>query len=91
MAKKKLDSNIEIGVSPDHCLWIQVPPGTLSGLEVGDTITLVIKGKVAGLEERESYDDPKKINAEVRVKNYDVLVDTSNNVFEELAEEDEDE
>jgi len=95
MAKKRKVkvANAGVGLCPadSPTLWLQVEKEDIKGLEIGQTVTLVIKGKVAALEQRESYGDQEKVTHEIRVRDYEVMVEGGGNVFEELSKEDDDE
>lgn len=61
----------------------------LKGLEIGQVVTVAIKGKVRSLEQRQHWDDPKRIVSSICVEQDDLVI-KGKNVFEELAEDDED-
>ena len=65
--------------SPKPCLHIDFDADAkeVKGVAVGDTVYILIKGVVKGVEQRESWDDPKKMMASMSLKNFDVKVSDS--------------
>ena len=61
---------------PKPCLHIDFDNGAseVKGVAVGDTVYVAIKGVVRGVEQRESYDDPKKMMATLSLKDFEVKV-----------------
>ena len=92
MAKKKLGSDAAVPsctYSPSvHLDFKDV--SELKDLVVGDTVRIVIKGRVKAVEQREDWDDPKKTVASLSVKDFEATIVSGSNQFEELLE-DEDE
>lgn len=64
----------------------------VKGVAVGDKVNIVVRGTVKGVEQRESYDDPKKMMASVSLKDYEVKIggDKSNimDLFEDESKGD---
>lgn len=61
----------------------------IRGLAVGDEITVVVKGKVRSVEQRESYEDPKKVRSSVSLTNFEAEIVNDDNQFADLMDEDD--
>lgn len=66
----------------------------IKGLTVGQTVQVLVEGKVCCLEQRErqDYDEPKKTRTtgSISIENYEVQVlDDENNEFVAMADEEE--
>lgn len=92
MAKKKLSSAplaAECTYSPSvHLDFKDV--GELKDLTIGDTVRVVIKGKVKSVEQREDWDDPKKVLASLSIKDFEATIVTDSSQFDDLLDEDDD-
>lgn len=88
MAKKKV--KVEAGCCPsDYSPSIYLDVGALKELgkvTVGSEVTVVIKGKVRSIEQREDYDDPKKVNGSLSLKDFEVEITSGSDVWDELME-----
>lgn len=60
----------------------------VEGLKLGDTVRIVLKGKITSLEQRESYDNPKKQVSCVRLTDFESEVVTSKTQFDDLFGDD---
>ena len=60
----------------------------VKGLKLGDTVRIVLKGKITSLEQRESYDDPKKQVSCVRLTDFESEIITSKTQFDDLFGDD---
>ena len=92
MAKKKAvvkacDTPVEY--SPSIYLDV-IALDALKNLKVGEEVTVVLKGKLRSVEQRESYDDPKKLQGNLSLKDYEVSITAGTDVWDELAEEEDD-
>ncbi len=66
------------------CVYLDVPKGmSLKGLEVGEEVTILLKGKIKGLSDREYG---KSMDVELRSLN---VKENTSNEFEEMAASDE--
>ena len=93
MAKKKVSSQAALGVDCTYSPSVHLDfkdVSELEGLSVGDTVRVVIKGKVKGVEQREDWDDPKKTRASLSIKDFEATIVTDSNQFEELLDEEDD-
>lgn len=59
----------------------------VKGVAVGDEVYIVVRGKVKGVEQRESYEDPKKMMASVSLKDFEVKVGGSKSNIMDLFED----
>lgn len=59
----------------------------ISGLQVGDTVRVMIKGKVRSLDQREDYSDPKKILSSISIKDFDAEIISDENQFDSLLDD----
>lgn len=62
----------------------------LKDLKVGEEVTVVLKGKLRSVEQREDYDDPKKLRGSLSLKEYEVSITAGTDVWDELSEEEDD-
>lgn len=60
----------------------------VAGLKLGDTVRIVLKGKITSLEQRECYDKPKKQMSCVRLTDFESEVVTSKTQFDDLFGDD---
>lgn len=61
----------------------------ISGLQVGDTVRVMIKGKVRSIDQREDYIDPKKILSSISIKDFDAEIISDENQFDSLLDDDD--
>lgn len=60
----------------------------VKGYAVGDEVVIAIKGVIRGIEQRESYDDPKKMMASVSLKDFEVKMGGGkSDIFDALEDE----
>ena len=90
MAKKKISSapnTLSVGgYSPT--LYIDFDDlKEIEGVALGDTVTIVVKGKVKSLEQR-SYEGESP-RASLCLKEFEAEIASNPNIFEELADEDD--
>jgi len=60
----------------------------VEGLKLGDTVRIVLKGKITSLEQRESYDNPKKQVSCVRLTDFKSEIINSKTQFDDLFGDD---
>ena len=86
MAKKKT-----IDASTPECtrnMYVDFDePEEIKGLAVGDTVRIVVKGKVKSLEQRQDWDDPKKVLASLGVTGFTAEVVTEETEFDKLLDD----
>lgn len=90
MPKKKISSKQELvgGDSYSPSLYVDFADlKEIKGLTVGEEVTVVIKGKVSAITQRDKTEyDPMR--ASVTLKDFTAEIDNEKNVFAELAEDD---
>jgi hypothetical protein len=91
--KKKVSSKAEVCAMVGDCSYsptISVDfeeAEEISGLSVGDTVRVMIRGKVRALDQREDYSDPKKILSSISIKDFDAEIITDENQFDSLLDD----
>lgn len=100
MAKAKIKSKKTmdccIPSSPEQCLYIDLEGkqvAEIKGLEIGEKVQILVEGKIAGLDQRESnYDGKSRQTGSIRVTAYEVtILEDEDNPFTKMADdEDED-
>lgn len=87
MSKKEMAMVEPMKMKP--CLHIDFDgdAGEIKGVAVGDTVHVVVRGTVKGVEQRESYDDPKKMMASMSLKDFEVKVGGSKSNIADLFED----
>ncbi len=88
MAKKKTDGLVSDSYTPTVYLDVKAL-SDLKGLTVGEEVTVVIKGKVKGLSQREDYDDKSKVKGSLDITPTDIKIESGTDVWEELSKEDD--
>lgn len=95
MAKKKVTGKAEMAacaasIPYSPTLYIDFDDlNEIRGLVVGDEITVVVKGKVRSVEQRESYEDPRKVRSSVSLVNFEAEIANDDNQFADLMDEDD--
>ena len=96
MAKKKkvssMKENCVVGADCSYSPTISVDfekAEEISGLQVGDTVRVMIRGKVRSLDQREDYSDPKKILSSISIKDFDAEIITDETQFDSLLDDDD--
>lgn len=96
MAKKKKVSSAEekcvsgMNCSYSHSISVDFEEAEeISGLQVGDTVRVMIRGKIRSLDQREDYSDPKKILSSISIKDFDAEIITDENQFDSLLDDDD--
>lgn len=59
----------------------------LEGLKVGETVRVVVKGKIQGITQREGYEDKEETQASLTLKDFEAKIVTDENQFEDLMED----
>ena len=77
------------GYSPSIYLDV-IALDSLKDLKVGEEVTVVLKGKLRSIEQREGYDDPKKLQGNLSLKDYEISITAGSDVWDELSEEEDD-
>ena len=62
----------------------------VEGLAVGQKVSFTISGTIKGVEQRESYDDPKKLMASVCLKDFKIKVNEAENFADKMGVDEED-
>jgi hypothetical protein len=93
MAKKKATGLVESTKGADDytpSVYLDVKAlSDLKGLEVGEVVTVIIKGKVKGLSQREDYGDSSKVKGELQLYPDDIQIEAGTDVWDELSKEDD--
>lgn len=86
MAKtKKIDAS---GVACTRSMHVDFDElDDIKGLSVGDTVRIMVKGKVKSLEQRQDWDDPKKVLASLGVTGFTAEVVTEETEFDKLLDD----
>jgi hypothetical protein len=61
----------------------------LKGLSVGDKITVVLRGTVKSLEQREDYSDPKKVCASLSLTDFEAEIVPNSTEFDDLCDDED--
>lgn len=59
----------------------------LSGVELGDTVRVVVMGKVKSVEQREDYEDPKQTHAALCIRDFTATIVKNTSQFDELLDD----
>lgn len=87
-AKPEQAANMVMPMKP--CLHIDFDgnPNEVKGYAVGDEVNIAIRGTIRGIEQRESYDDPKKMMASVSLRDFEVKMGGGkSDIFDALESE----
>lgn len=88
MSKANSVTNAPKAPKPSIHLDFDGNQAEVKGVAVGDTITVAIRGVVKGVEQRESWDDPKKMMASITLRDFEVKVGGSkSDIFDALEDE----
>lgn len=86
MAKAK-NADMEIEYFPSQHIEFD-DAEEVKGLSVGDKIKIVLTGTVKMIEQRQSYDDPKKIVSSVCLTKFEAEIIPQSTQFDDLLEDD---
>lgn len=91
--KKKVSSKEEVcggGMGCSYSPTISVDfeeAEKIADLQVGDTVRVMIRGTVRSLDQREDYDNPKKILSSISIKDFDAEIISDENQFDSLLDD----